>query len=211
MSGKKFVDRIGQRYGRLTVIRQAGWKPVKWHCLCDCGNEIDVISYNLGNGNTQSCGCLQKDKTSCIRKTHGMATSHLYSVWSGMKSRCYNSKNKRYTQYGGRGIIICDEWLDSFENFMDWAMSNGYADGLTIDRIDVNGCYCPDNCRWATWKEQGRNKQDTSYITLFGETMSVAEASEKYGICYSTLWGRIFVYGYTPEEAVTKKVRTHKP
>ncbi len=161
--GRKPIDLTGQRFGRLTVLEQAGRdsrREATWWCICDCGNKIQVPGYSLRRGNTQSCGCLKVD----IHKVHGGYYSRLYKVWFSMKQRCYNPKSKDYKNYGGRGIIVCDEWLHDFETFRDWALQIGYDENApfgecTIDRIDVNGNYEPCNCRWITIKEQRKNQR----------------------------------------------------
>ena len=142
------------------------------------------------------------DKRGCVI-THGGAGSRLYEIWCGMKKRCYNIKDKRYEKYGGRGIAVCDEWKDSFCAFREWATESGYQDSLTIDRIDVNGNYCPENCRWATVAQQQRNTTRNRYITAFGETRTMAEWAELSGIRQDVIKDRLNKLHWTPEDAVS--------
>lgn len=155
------MDLIGQRYGRLTVLQRAETinKRTRWLCRCDCGQEVTVEAYNLKTGHTQSCGCLQKEAASLASTTHGMRHTRLYRIWVCMRNRCYQKSYHAYKHYGGRGISVCDTWLHDFQAFHDWAIENGYNDNLSIDRIDNNKGYAPDNCRWATQEEQNKNKR----------------------------------------------------
>lgn len=185
----KFHDLTGQRFGKLSVIERAadkttGSKPkVMWWCHCDCGKEVIVCASSLSQGTTVSCGCK--------KKKHGYAhKERLYETWKNMRRRCYDPNNKRYAQYGGRGITICLEWND-YAVFRQWAMSNGYHDDLTIDRIDVNGNYCPENCRWATLDEQMNNMTKNRMISYHGETMSMSKWAKRFGISYGTMNHRI--------------------
>lgn len=161
----------GRKFGKLTVIERAvPKKPNKkhtfWKCKCECGNEIITSSNHLLTGHTRSCGCSHKELTGEKNPSykHGKRNSRLYTIWAGMKSRCLNKENNKYKNYGGRGIKLCDEWTDKengFINFYNWAINNGYNEKLTLDRRNVNGDYCPENCRWLTLQEQNWNKINT--------------------------------------------------
>lgn len=155
-------DLKGQRFGRLVALDFAGYdnnKKGMWRCKCDCGNEVVVRTNGLTSGNTKSCGCLRKINNG--KRTHGMTRTRLGSIYIGMKQRCFNPKTEHYSCYGGRGITICDEWLgkDGACAFFEWAKSNGYKEGLTIDRINVNGNYEPSNCRWVDMHVQALNRR----------------------------------------------------
>jgi len=202
-------DLGGKRFGRLVAIECVGRTNngnAKWRCQCDCGNTVYVASYSLQCGNTQSCGCLH-DEVRRARATHGQSRpgkrSRLYSIWSTMKTRCYN-ENQAYVfgKYGAKGIKMCDEWRDSFESFAKWAMESGYNDSLTIDRIDCHGMYCPENCRWATQQEQQNNRSNNHRITYNGETHTLAEWSRILGFGRNTISKRLD-RGWTLEQAMT--------
>lgn len=197
------LNLIGKRFGKLTVIELAEIKNQNcyWLCKCDCGGEKVVLGAQLTSGKTKSCGCLLKEITAKRNSTHGLSKTRIYSRWAGMMERCRDKRNKLY---GGRGISVCKEW-ERFENFYEWSMENGYDDTLSLDRIDVNGNYCPENCRWVTATVQANNTRRNRVITAFGETMTITEASRKYNIKPETITKRIDWYGFSIEDALTKR------
>lgn len=155
----------GQSFGLLTVIKLDHTKNGRsyWLCKCQCGNECIAARDSLLRGDTKSCGCLRVDnilQVSKLNMRHGQKKTRLYSIYHNMIQRCKNSNRNDYNRYGGRGITVCQEWLDDFINFYNWAINSGYNEELTIDRIDVNGNYEPNNCRWATWEVQRLNKRN---------------------------------------------------
>lgn len=158
----KLIDITGQKFGRLLVIERSGATPdgkATWRCKCDCGNECIVSGKYLRGGNTKSCGCLHKEQLVHRSSTHKMTSSRLYRIWHNMISRCSLTSVPCYPYYGGRGIAVCTEWKESFEAFNEWSLHNGYDDSLTLDRINNDGNYSPDNCRWVTMKEQCKNRR----------------------------------------------------
>ena len=196
-------DLTGRKFGRLTVLRRVENKGayVMWECQCDCGNVIVARASNLKNGHTKSCGCYHKDAVSKANTTHGLSDSRVYRIYQHMIGRCTNPKEAGYEFYGGRGIKVCQGWLDSFEEFAEWAFKNGYADNLSIDRIDVNGNYCPENCRWATNKEQANNQRRNRILEYKGEELTMSEMADKYNVPYNLLDSRIF-RGWSVAEAI---------
>lgn len=208
----KFIDLTGQKFGRWTVIRRGenhikpnGKSEVCWWCICDCtpDKEYLVMGQSLRNGASQSCGCLHNEKQKINNLTHGLSKNRIYKIWVGMKQRCTNVNYTGYNDYGGRGINICDDWLNSFYNFYCWAINNGYNNKLTLDRIDVNGNYCPENCRWTTNIQQQNNKRNTHWIEYNNEVHSLAEWSKIYNIPYKKLCNRITHLHWDFEKAIT--------
>lgn len=197
-------DLISKKYGRLLVTSRNGsdkYKKSRWMCICDCGNSITVTGVYLTNGDTKSCGCLKKEGN---RKTHGMIRSPEYSVWCDMKKRCYLKSGKSYKNYGGRGISVCDRWLNSFEAFYE-DMGERPSEKHTIDRNDNNDGYSPENCSWETQKAQMNNVRYNHMMTFKGETRTMMQWSEITGIRYSTIRSRVNNYGWSDKRALTKK------
>lgn len=158
----KALDLTGQRFGRLVVLTRAEnnrYGKRCWLCRCDCGAEKVVREYYLTHDKTLSCGCVQREGAAKRATRHGRSRSRIYKIWCGIVQRCENPNNSGYANYGGRGVEICQEWRKSPNAFCEWALANGYGDNLSIDRIDVNGNYCPENCRWADKTTQNRNQR----------------------------------------------------
>ena len=190
---------IGKKYGKLKIV-SLSYKKQKYtksgrkdgflyyfNCICECGNYIDVNLHDLTSSHTQSCGCYQKTQVSKKNKIHGLTTSSIFHIWTSMKQRCLNPNNKAYKNYGGRGITICDDWKNNFITFYDWAMNNGYKENLSIDRIDNDGNYQPDNCRWVTRKEQNRNYRKNINVIYENTEYCLKDLSVKLNINYKYL------------------------
>jgi hypothetical protein len=179
---KEPIDLTGERFGRLTVLRREEKRPgahtAYWTCQCDCGTVKSVSTTALKGGYSQSCGCLRRE----LRRNSRHKNPHLYQVWQDMRQRCTNPNNKYFGRYGGRGISVCAEWAEEYEPFYTWAVAHGYQSGLQIDRIDNDGDYTPDNCRWATAMENTNNRSVTRRITYQGETHTFREWAEITGI-----------------------------
>ena len=193
----------GDRFGRLVVIERApdyvtesGKKYPRYLCKCDCGNMKVIDKRNLYKGLTLSCGCLHKERTSAANSTHRDTDSRLYNVWSAIKRRCYNPTVPEYSRYGARGIDMCQEWKNDYGSFMKWAIENGYDKDAprgqcTIDRIDNDKGYSPENCRWIPISVQMNNVSTNHNIEYDGETHSIADWARKLGMDYKELYKRL--------------------
>lgn len=162
----KFIDLTSKKFGRLTVIERYGYqgKIITWLCTCDCGNSCIVRGDHLRNLTISSCSCLTKELRKINATKHSLARTRLYRIYNCMRNRCYDKKHTHYKNYGGRGITVCNDWLNDRKSFFSWAINNGYKDNLTIDRIDNDKGYSPSNCRWATRYEQQHNKRTKNTI-----------------------------------------------
>jgi hypothetical protein len=199
----QYLDYVGSKHGRLTILafEKEAKKPIKFYCLCECGNTKYVSYSNISR--TKSCGCYRIEHGKNT-KTHGAAgktgtRTKAYSIWTNMKSRCTNTNLNKYKYYGGRGITYCKEW-NKFENFLkDMGNPNN---GMTLDRINNNGNYEPLNCRWISMMDQAKNKTNTLWLNLDGNLIHLMEASRRYPIKMQTIWARIKKYGWTDKQAV---------
>lgn len=197
----KEIDITGVRFGRLVAIKKtqkgsqkAGCKRTraKWLCQCDCGKQTEVVAESLHSGNTKSCGCLSRENVRTVNKTHGMSKTRLYGIWHSMKMRCENENAQAYDSYGGRGVTVCERWSNSFEAFFN-DMGSEYHEGLTLDRIDNDKGYYPENCRWVSMKTQCNNRRSSVSITRNGETKTIAEWCRHFGIKQSTVTNRRYM------------------
>lgn len=181
----RFKDLTGMKFNRLTVIKQAGrdsYGKILWECKCDCGNGVITHGRSLVNGHCKSCGCLLNDKRRENGKFHGLSDTRVYRIWKGMIQRCTNPNNKGYKIYGAKGIGVCDEWKgeQGFYNFLSWSLNNGYTENLTIDRIDGDKGYSPQNCRWADWSTQRQNQKREFAVNQYGTFPLKKPLSEPY-------------------------------
>lgn len=189
-------DLAGEVFSRLTVLKISDKKTGNrrhFQCVCVCGKIKHISAKSLISGRTKSCGCLQKETVSKLNSKHKLSSCRLHNTWVSMKARCFNVKSKFYRYYGGRGITVCEDWLDKengFINFYQWAINNGYHKDLTIDRINSLGNYEPSNCRWATRMEQQRNRKNTVSINYQGRKVSIMYLSNLYKIPYNTIYKR---------------------
>lgn len=195
----KPIEVKNKKFGRLTVIEELPKKNNKRFvkCMCDCGNEKQAFLDNVASGKTNSCGCIHRERVSQKNSSHGLSKTREFTIWMNMKARCTNSKNNSFHRYGGRGIKICDRWM-LFENFIS---DMGLSNGLTLDRIDVDKDYSPENCRWATIKEQANNTRKNVYVNINGKRETLKQACERLNLNYKTVHMRIS-RGQTPELAI---------
>lgn len=196
----KFVDITGKTFNKLTAVsfhHKDKRGKAYWLFRCSCGKEVITRKGSVTSGEIKSCGCSHKEQNI----THGLSKSNLYFVFQAMKQRCYNKSNLGYSEYGGRGITICDEWLTNPESFYTWAIENGYKRGLSIDRIDNNKGYSPENCRWATQEQQQKNKRTNLSLTYKGKTCCASEWSDLYKVPRRKVYWRLSK-GWSFEEAL---------
>ena len=214
----RYKDIKGMKFGRLIVVEYYGadkHKNALWECQCDCGNTSIAKTHNLMKGATRSCGCLQKEKATKhlldISTTHGLSkdskgkNTRLFRIWMGIKNRCSNSNLREYPKYGGRGIKICDKWLNDYKAFHDWSIQNGYSEKLSIDRIDNDGNYEPSNCRWVDEKTQANNRSSSKIYEINGVKRTLAEWVKEYNCSYPTAYERL-KRGWSLQKALTKGV-----
>ena len=211
MSRKKHerVDITGEKIGKWNVIEKDinnKTKDLRYICRCECGNIKSVTGTSLNNGKSKSCGCSTLQAIASAKRTHGMSGTTEYNIWHKMKSRCTNKNEINYSDYGGRGITVCDRWINSFENFIK-DMGKRPSPSHTIDRINNDDGYCPENCRWATPIEQASNKSNSFLINIGDITDTISGWARRRGINVQTLHQRI-KRGMSPEDAITKGAPT---
>lgn len=208
----KCIDLVGKKFNKLTIVKRVNNDKHGnscWLCKCDCGNTTIVPANELKRDGVKSCGCFRKQfakqRASAIKlhKKHGKQQTRLYNIWAGMKQRCYYRYSIGYKNYGGRGITICDEWLNSFENFYIWAIQNGYKDNLTIDRINVNDNYQPSNCQWVDNLEQQNNRRNNIKIFYSNKTQSLSDWARELKIPYHILYYNT-KKGYSLQQIIDK-------
>lgn len=207
------VDLLGMRFGRLTVTGDSGIRQghsTVWICMCDCGNFVHIQGNNLRSGHSKSCGCLNSELSSARARRHGMSKTPIWNIWMLMRKRCTDEGDYAYPEYGGRGITVCDRWMESFDNFYE--DMGPRPDGLSLERKDVNGNYEPDNCKWADWSEQSRNMRDriamhpvvrgVRLMKKYNPKTNNGRIGEMYGLSRQTV-GNILsgrVYSYVSDE-----------
>ena len=214
LSHRRLVNVRGRRFGHLVTVRElspksfpSGQTQRRWECLCDCGNTVAVLQCSLISGVSTSCGCWRRQKSCMVHRGHGMSHTTLPDRWEHIRQCCNNKNDNSYKNYGGRGIKVCKRW-DVFDNFLA-DMGPTYKPGLQIERINNDGDYCPENCRWATQHEQAVNKRSNRLWTYRGATHPVSVWARHFGICYSTVMSRLNT-GWPIERAITEPVHKSK-
>lgn len=213
MKYKDASELIGQKFGRLLVLAKSDNRKsghVQMCCVCDCGAHVEVAASSLAKGTSMSCGCLCRERiieyNKVFKKKHGGSKDPLYNVWRGMQRRCFNPKERSYVNYGGRGITVCDAWAQDYTVFKKWALANGYEEGLTIERVDVNKGYSPDNCTWIPRAKQSVNRRN---VRLYNGIPAI-EIAHEHGISKTLMYMRIKHYGWPIEEAIGLKPHEYK-
>lgn len=201
----KILDIKGKRFGKLIAIERVKnvKKKVSWKCLCDCGKETNVLTTNLTSNRIKSCGCLKNQKLIERSTKHNQRHTKLYEVWKTMKQRCSNPNHKSYHNYGGRGIIVCDEWKNNYQAFYEWSMNNGYKEGLSIDRINNDGNYEPSNCRWTDKITQNNNTRQNKPIIIDGVSKTIHQWANEYNIPVNLVRNRIYNLHWDIVKALT--------
>lgn len=202
----KFIDLTGKKFAMLTVVSRSensSRGEARWNCVCECGNTTTVSGKNLKMGAVKSCGCLLRRP----HDTHHLSNTKLYRIWNAMLQRCNNKNYSAYKYYGAKGVSICKEWANNFLAFYEWSIANGYSDELTIDRIDYNGNYSPDNCRWVDRKVQANNRTFCKMIEYNGKTQTLMQWCEELGLNYKRVHSRLYRLGWTFEKAISTPVK----
>lgn len=200
------LELLGKRFGYLIVKRYSHTNKHRnaiWECLCDCGKTTFLRSAVLRNGHTRSCGCLRRDLVSRRNKKHGLCSERIYRIWQDMKKRCYDKNWRQYKDWGGRGIKVCGEWRDDFISFYNWAIANGYKDNLTIERIDNDGNYEPDNCTFIEFKKQSKNRRNVHLLTFRNKTMCLSEWAKRLKVPYERIRRR-YAQGWSARDIILK-------
>ena len=191
-------DITNQKFNHLTAVKLISRKPTRWLCLCDCGNYTSVLTSNLKSGAVKSCGCIHHKGN----PKHLQSNTRVYRIYAKIKRRCFVPEDAAYHNYGGRGITMCEEWKNSFLSFSKWAYQNGYKDELSIDRIDNDGNYCPENCRWVDEKEQANNRRSNRVFTYNGRTQNLSQWCKELNLKYGRIHSRLS-RGWSFEDAVS--------
>ena len=206
---KKLEIKQGDKFGKWTIIEEITSKIISnkprrmFRCQCECGNISEVQLACLRNGHSTSCGCEKRKRASIANTKHGLERHPLYSTWKNMKKRCNYPNASEYENYGGRGISVCKEWSNNFQSFYDWAINNNWSKELTIDRIDTNGNYCPENCRWANVETQMNNMTKNHYIKYNGDTYTLSTLAKHLNIPYNIIRYRLSNCKWTVEQLIS--------